>query len=240
MFGHLICGSYHLPLDGEEDDEYTRSKNNTYKRRRDSKNPYSTRGLDKFSNLLSDLEEKRQKIYSEVGSEDISLVRFAYRNSDDCVPIVVKVKDKSKGTQNINGETKENPQALDKYPIESSSKEVEKLKPESKRKRFSWDLKVDNLRKPSYYLPLVIIFILLFLALFGRSVAILFTSIGWYLVPTITGRGRRLSRKKKLYVRKLSENKMVSDGLLSSSSPRSPLASKDNSSPQQHGHRKSW
>ncbi|GLT26228.1 hypothetical protein SLA2020_013100 [Shorea laevis] len=33
---------------------------------RDSKNPYSSRGLDKFSAVLAELEEKKQKIYSQI------------------------------------------------------------------------------------------------------------------------------------------------------------------------------
>ncbi|KAF2309635.1 hypothetical protein GH714_004394 [Hevea brasiliensis] len=67
---------------------------------KDSKNPYSTRGLDKFSALLADLEEKRQQIYSQVDSQDISFVRFVYSSSNDCVPIIVKLKDQNKQDQN--------------------------------------------------------------------------------------------------------------------------------------------
>ncbi|GMH13639.1 hypothetical protein Nepgr_015480 [Nepenthes gracilis] len=51
--------------------------------------------------------------------------------------------------------------------------------------------------------------VLLFLALFGRSVAILCTSLGWYLVPTMTSRSSDLRRsvKKKDYSKRLVDNK---------------------------------
>ncbi|KAG6608423.1 hypothetical protein SDJN02_01391, partial [Cucurbita argyrosperma subsp. argyrosperma] len=61
---------------------------------KDKKNPYSDRGLDKFSALLTDLEQKRKQIYAQTDPENIVLVRFAYKNSDECVPVVVKQKEK--------------------------------------------------------------------------------------------------------------------------------------------------
>ncbi|GLT71185.1 hypothetical protein SLA2020_432190 [Shorea laevis] len=66
-------------------------------------------------------------------------------------------------------------------------------------------------RRPSYYLPAVVIFILLILLVFGRSFAILCTSVGWYMVPALKeseNTRRPSTTKKKEYVRGLSENKM--------------------------------
>ncbi|XP_007029922.2 PREDICTED: uncharacterized protein LOC18599763 [Theobroma cacao] len=217
MFYPFFCGAFHHQK--EDDDELWSTPASTPKksrRKKDSKNPYSTRGLDQFSALLAELEEKRQQIYSQMGSEGI--VRFVYKNSNDCVPVVVKLKDK-KEEKNKTEDTK------DHHPESCVSEVVEKLPtpPESdekieQKKSFSWNIvKSQDWRRPSYYIPAVIISILLFLVFFGRSVAILCTCMGWYVVPTISGEGSNLrtSMKKKDYVRKLSGNKMVS-GKLSS------------------------
>ncbi|KAJ0024076.1 hypothetical protein Pint_08640 [Pistacia integerrima] len=185
-----------------------------------TKNPYSTRGLDKFSALLAELEEKKQKIYSQRGSEDISLVRFVYKDTDDFVPIVVKVKkEKTKSVDDI----KETPvqhesETVDKFLVDQSKDD----RIITKKKSFSWnDIKLNNWRRPSYYLPAAIILILLFLVFFGRSFAILCTSIGWYMVPTLQGENssNEISQeRKKKYVRRMSEIKTVSNEL---SSPKS-------------------
>ncbi|KAK9271066.1 hypothetical protein L1049_026655 [Liquidambar formosana] len=257
MLSPFFCGTFHQ----EEDDEPwsspsstpRRSRKNSFCKHKDSKNPYSTRGLDKFSALLSDLEEKRQQIYSQTGAQDISFVRFVYSNSNDCTPIVVKLKDKKQEKTNLAGDTKDKPithnseAALDKYPIESSagSKDVKLARMESDKKtmkkRLSWNImKLDRLWRPSYYLPAAIILILVLLAVFGRSVAILCTSLGWYLVPTIKARSENSRRpaKKKEYVRRLSENKMVSDGLSSGKSSHAGVVKEKSAG--EHGHRKSW
>ena len=228
---------------------FCRSHNNK------DKNPYAARGLDKFSELLADLEEKRQKIYAQTdGSEDISFVRFVYKNSNDLVPIVVKMKEnkkeektnKSSGTGNGDlvkqkQSTQNSEISHDKFPIETSvavnevkkSQGSEQSSKITKKSLLSWKMvEFDRLRRPSYYLPVVVILILIFLDVFGRSVAILCTSIGWYVVPTLKDNSsrKRTAVKKKDYVKKLSERKMVTEG---ASSPRIK-------SPKQHGHQRSW
>ncbi|KAJ7958263.1 putative ZCF37 [Quillaja saponaria] len=229
----ICCGTLH-----QEDVVCNISPASTPRKSRrnnkDNKNPYSTRGLDKFSALLDDLEEKRQKIYSQMGSEDISLVRFVYSNSNDFVPVVVKVKHKNeknnKSTKIKNKQMTQTSEVMDKTPMESTTAVNETNQPNSeagmkakKKESFSWKLiRLDKLRKPSYYLPLVVVLILVFLAVFGRSAAILCTCIAWYLVPTLKDSSRRRrSLKKKNYVRRVSEKKdyvrklsekMVSDG----------------------------
>ncbi|KAK8260402.1 hypothetical protein E1A91_D13G119500v1 [Gossypium mustelinum] len=93
MIYPFLCGTLHHQ---QEDDGIWSSSPvcspRKSKRKKDTKNPYSTRGLDQFSALLAELEEKRQKIYSQTGSQ--SMVRFVYKNSNDCVPVVVNLKDK--------------------------------------------------------------------------------------------------------------------------------------------------
>ncbi|XWS58595.1 hypothetical protein CRYUN_Cryun08bG0048000 [Craigia yunnanensis] len=241
MLYPCVCGAFHHQE--EDDDEFWISPVSTPRkprRKKDSKNPYSTRGLDQFSALLAELEEKRQRIYSQMGSQGI--VRFVYKNSNDCVPIVVKLKDK-KEEKNKPGNTKDHQpkryvsEVLDK--LQTPSKSNIKVEKKKKKKSLSWNVKLQNLRTPSYYIPAVIILILLFLVFFGRSVSILCTCIGWYIVPTISGEGSNLktSMKKKDYVRKLSENRLVS-GKLSSAKSNKFGAIRDKS-PQQHDPRKS-
>ncbi|XVF06704.1 hypothetical protein REPUB_Repub06bG0073500 [Reevesia pubescens] len=222
MFCPFLCGSFHHQEEEDDDAEFWISPVSTprkSRRKKDSKNPYSTRGLDQFSALLDELEEKRRQIYSQMGSQGI--VRFVYKNSNDCVPVVVKLKDK-KEEKNKPANSKDHQperyvsEVIDKLPTPSESEQ----KIEEKNRSFSWNVKLQNLERPSYYIPAVIILILLFLVFFGRSVAILCTCIGWYIVPTISGESSNLrtSMKKKDYVRKLSGNKLASGKL---SSPKS-------------------
>ncbi|KAL4283856.1 hypothetical protein GQ457_16G015390 [Hibiscus cannabinus] len=214
MFQPLICGAFNHQED--DDNELWSSPNSTPRRSRktkshnkDSKNPYSNRGLDKFSALLSELEDKKQKIYLQTGSQDISLVRFMYKNSTDVVPVVVKLKDKKEEPKTIPVETKDHHQPEVKHPMQTLNaakdaiKKTSRLQPDSenkknKKNRFSW-------RRPSYYLPAFFVLILVLLVFFGRSVSILFTCVGWYIVPTIQGESySKVSRamKKKDYVQK--------------------------------------
>ncbi|KAK8651588.1 hypothetical protein V6N13_141186 [Hibiscus sabdariffa] len=151
-----------------------------------------------FTALLAELEEKRQWIYSQMGTQDI--VRFVYKNSNDCVPLVVKLKDE-KDDKIESGATNNH------RPQRGVSEVTGKLQTPSgpdrkieKKKSFSWNAKLQNLRRPSHYIPAVIILILLSLVFFGRSVAILCTCIGWYMVSTISEEGSNLrtSMKKKI------------------------------------------
>ncbi|XP_065882127.1 uncharacterized protein [Euphorbia lathyris] len=209
MLSPFICGSFHNQE--HEDDEMSPSTSPTRKTKKsskDSKNPYSTRGLDKFSALLAELEEKRQQIYSQVGSQDISFVRFVYSSSNDCVPVIVKMKDQPKSPVHHHQGAKD--KTTDQSsPIhvnqETRLTEVDYKKNKKKRVYF----KLNKWRRPSFYMPLFMILILLFLAFFGRSVAILCTSIGWYLVPTLslktTSSSEKPAKKKKQLVRRFSE-----------------------------------
>ncbi|KAK8532158.1 hypothetical protein V6N13_131493 [Hibiscus sabdariffa] len=200
MSNLCLCGSgtFHRQEDEDGDDISVCSPRKS-KRKKDTKNPYSTRGLDRFTALLEELEEKRQKIYSQTGSQ--SLVRFVYKNANDYVPVVVNLKDKNE--EKIKPEnTKERyvSEAVNKLQIPSESGKNMDMKA---KKRLTWkSVEFQNLRKPSYYIPATIILILLFLTFVGRSVAILCTCVGWYMVPTIKGEGSNLRRsmKKKDYV----------------------------------------
>nr|XP_016498086.1 PREDICTED: uncharacterized protein LOC107816854 [Nicotiana tabacum] len=192
-----------------------RSKRTSLSRTKDSKyNPYADRGLDKFSALLANLEDKKQKIYTQMGSDDISFVRFVFSNSDSIKPIVVKLKDKNQTSSDDTDDDKQmikKSEFVDKQTTHEASSEIQERKVESKRRtlktNFFRKLKLANFKKPAYYLPLAIILILGFLAIYGRSFAILCTSIGWYLIPMIRSSTRRPKRKE--YVRKLSAKRVT-------------------------------
>ncbi|KAJ4960999.1 hypothetical protein NE237_020909 [Protea cynaroides] len=221
---------------------------------RKKKNPYSTCGLDKFSSLLGDLEERRRKIFSLVAShsqDDVPdyVVQFIYSNSGDWVPIVVKLRDHSnqsrRSTHDEHKHNKHNkhdkaqesttqkplpteaqaPAPDDhrhNYPPPSrctttpppinnnkgtststsssraySPPKVVQLQQERPSAAYASSLSASNnkkksqnrlqgyWRRPSQYLPLVLVLSLISLVIFGRSIAILLTSAWWYLVPTI-------------------------------------------------------
>ncbi|KAF9622376.1 hypothetical protein IFM89_031179 [Coptis chinensis] len=104
MFDMFVCGSSNF----DQVDEISTPHSSPPKRSRrvcnckttnkNAKNPFSTRGLEKFSSVLADLEEMKQKIYQNMGSdqEDSLMVRFGYSNAKDWIPIVVKLRDHEK------------------------------------------------------------------------------------------------------------------------------------------------
>nr|XP_043618549.1 uncharacterized protein LOC122590287 [Erigeron canadensis] len=153
-------------------------------------NPYSNRGLDKFEALLAELDLKRQNIFIQKGSEDVSMVKFIYESKNEVKPIIVRLRDQRKhdyssSTDSVTdfeyhkdvGFVKEIEEALETKPsIDECIKKI----------RFDeWNRKIGEWWKPSYSLPLFVIIILVLLLFFGRSFAILCTSIGWYMVPII-------------------------------------------------------
>ncbi|KAD0449179.1 hypothetical protein R6Q59_031369 [Mikania micrantha] len=193
---------------------------------KDSKNPYSNRGLDKFEALLADLDGKRQMIYTKKGSEDISLVRFMYSNSNDVKPIIVKVKHHRKQDKDQRPFKPENI----KTPVAVVSSS-DHLVGGGDGNVSSGDVVVqpsigcekmvgfDQLRRnfgewwrPWYGLPVFVMVILVLLVFFGRSFTIFCTSIGSYMMPTINGTYEIPKRKKKT-------------GKMAISSPRNVLKS---------------
>ncbi|XP_023536130.1 uncharacterized protein LOC111797376 [Cucurbita pepo subsp. pepo] len=198
-----------------------KSRNGLKTHNRDKKNPYSDRGLDKFSALLTDLEQKRKKIYSQTDPENIVMLRFAYKNSKECVPVVVKQKDKKEDKHTTDSE------AMATRPQQNTRPTTHK---HSDKKS---SLRVRNLRrlsKPSYYITAMVILILFLLSVFGRSVTIMCTCIVWYLIPVLkqSSSKYRPTTRRKENVRISIPNKMEHpDGISAVSSPI-------------RAHRKSW
>ncbi|OIW15572.1 hypothetical protein TanjilG_01095 [Lupinus angustifolius] len=225
----LVCGTFHH----EDDNPLLVSPGCSPRKskRKVDNNPYSTRGLDKFSELLADLDEKRQKIYSQMNPQDISFIRFVYSKTDDFVPIVVKVRNKDDKKQHKSEElrvvkarnlTPISESMVEKSGTESNAINVEERREQPKfefeakesKKSFIWSVKKWDMWKPSFYVPMVMILILMFLTMFGRSFATICTCVLWYIIPTLKDNNTlssnpRKSMKKKDYVRGLSEIKKV-------------------------------
>lgn len=263
----FICGTG--SFSNQDEDEAYVSPCSTPKRSRRSssfckimgrdgaaKNPYADRGLDKFYALLADLDDKKQKIYTQKGSEDIRFVRFVYTNDSDSTvkPIVVKVKEKttppiSKAAKNLIEQRSFKTAAAqpdhDATPPAPPPPEEETKKTMKKRRslRCKESFKIEDFKHPHFYFPVMVVLILLFLALFGRSFAILCTSILWYLAPTIAGESsaavssERKPKRKKEYVRKKSEIKMINE---TPSSPKSVINGLNQLQHQPHDRKRSW
>lgn len=179
--------------------------------------------MDKFSALLAEIDEKRQKIYAQLNPDEISIVRFRYSPDHNIKPIVVKVKPNPKPESEPKTDNHQKPKdedvnvpnhgTLSKLP--SSSSMVVENKYEKARVQLYEKVKGYKWNDPRFYLPVVIILILLSLVFFGRAFVIMCTSIGWYVIPTIANNGdsssylRRSFKKKDYTVRRLSNKKLM-------------------------------
>ncbi|PIN12438.1 hypothetical protein CDL12_14950 [Handroanthus impetiginosus] len=159
------------------------------------KNPYADRGLDKFSTLLAELEHKRQRIYAQMGSDDISSVRFVYPgDSKKAKPIVVKFKNKNKNFLRHSEADK----SSDEIP--ESTEMVVKQELENRYGKWNGIF--------GYCLGVIIVVMLVLLVIYGRVFAIIWATIGWYLVPMVVGRSRIGGKKRK---RKVNEEPSCSE-----------------------------
>lgn len=234
MFSPFSCGNFSQHVDDDEPvtdhSPYSTPKKSRPRRStgllhrinsRDNKNPYANVGLEKFSAVMAELEEKKQQIYAQTGSQDETLVHFVYKKPDDSVPvpIVVILKDKKDDKTKSGGSS---PHRDEKHVV-STNRTTEAKKhvtasDELTKKRVYKKRSDVGMMMPSFYLPVAVIFILVLLAVFGRSIAILCTSIGWYAVPTLkeyqsssTSPRSRTTKKKDEFIRRLSDKRMVAD-----------------------------
>lgn len=219
----MLCGNLSLVDDGQ----WSPRSSSHRRSRRKEKNPYANRGLDQFKMVSADLQARKEKIMAQVGASDRFLVWFAHANLRDWVPIIIRLREpKQQKLDAVIGDNQP-PQrslvAVQKSPVGSSAaQEVAPTHaagvPDGRmKKRFSSGVKnnfmVMNMRRPSNYWPVVVILILLCLVMFGRSFAIMCTSICWYLVPTNRVGNVNLRRSmNKNYGRRLSEKNLAGDG----------------------------
>lgn len=170
-----------------------------------NENPYSARGLDKFTMVLAELETKREKIMAKTGTQDVAMIRFMYNNSQDWVPIVIKPKEKDMNLmiqeRKVNNDKDESKTTRKEIDLKKKTAKVEK---KVNDKNVKWD---EWLKwRGSYNWLLVMVLILVCLVMFGRVFAICCVSIWWYAAPTMKER----SIKKKEYVRRLSDKRLGS------------------------------
>ncbi|XP_066381242.1 uncharacterized protein [Miscanthus floridulus] len=227
-------------------------------------NPYASRGLDKFSVVLSELESKREKILRRVGSDvdaDHLMVRFVQSEKKGWVPIVVKLPHEEE-QQAADGAKKKQSKQASKPASQSSTPPTEPSSPKEdpvavqakatvppakKSKaggvRWSWAWGRKMMR-PCHYWPLAMTLLLLCLVVFGRVFAICCTSIWWYLLPILSGEealstGRSPATKPRKDVSFKAGDKLAvappnSHGKRSSSAG----AAHEMISPRSHAHRK--
>ncbi|KAJ3697910.1 hypothetical protein LUZ61_001615 [Rhynchospora tenuis] len=206
------------------------------KRKSTSKNnPYASRGLDKFSTVLSELESRKEKIIATTGSDDHVLVRFKHTESNDWVPIVVRLPEtkeepvKGKGSdKHHHRRTVSTPTSPRPLPVQVKDEaRVKEVKDGDKKKKtksgfFSWISL--NKMKPYSYWPWAIVIVLLSVVFFGKVFAVCCTSIWWYLVPTLNGEDLGILRvhpnKRKILKRRALSDEMVGDKAKSTSPPR--------------------
>ncbi|KAK3125538.1 hypothetical protein QOZ80_7BG0606250 [Eleusine coracana subsp. coracana] len=173
-------------------------------------NPYASRGLDKFSTVLSELESRREKILSRVGPDvdaDHLMVRFVQSEAKGWVPIVIKLPSEEEQAADTkkrqsNKQVKSTSTSRSSTPTEPlSPKEdaatkhvvvpaVKAAVPAKKKKAGSgerWSWSWGRMVRPCQYWPLALVLLLLSLVVFGRVFAICCTSIWWYLLPILTG-----------------------------------------------------
>lgn len=265
MCSPLICGTSNFPAEEYDYEELLspcKAPRKSSKKTKERKNPYANRGREKFDALLAELESKKQKIYTQKGSQDISFIRFVSTSSGDWKPIVVKAKGRiSQGHSHELTSDKNIVKNGDKVSMEKASQHVKEgfqetkggtmsKNPEKKsiRSSISWCFfKMENLRHPSCYMTVMFILILLLLTVSGRTFTIICTSIGWYMLPMIKEKSKSSSsslssnpnavKKKKEYNRRLSERDIVTKG---TASPTSVLDGPEDKSPVKHTHTKSW
>ncbi|WOL11642.1 hypothetical protein Cni_G20406 [Canna indica] len=196
----------------------------TKKKAAATKNPYSARGRDKFSALLSELEARRAKIIATAGgSQGVAMVRFTCSSSDDWIPIVIKIRDEDKPRDRARSP----PPAAAKLPSSEeiaekprTPPEVEEMAPATvlarkRKERFCWTSAWKSVRLNCLcWPPLVVLLMLLCLVVFGRVFAICCTTVWWYLLPLMEcgergGMSLRRPTKKKDYGRRLSSKKPI-------------------------------
>uniref|UniRef100_A0A0E0EDQ7 ZCF37 n=1 Tax=Oryza meridionalis TaxID=40149 RepID=A0A0E0EDQ7_9ORYZ len=108
-------------------------------------NPYASRGLDKFSTVLSELESRREKILRQVGGGapgeggggggggEHVLVRFVQSEGKGWVPIVVKLPPEEEQQQRKGGKNKRKQQAAATSATSSRSSTPPTSEPASPR-----------------------------------------------------------------------------------------------------------
>lgn len=187
-------------------------------------NPFASRGLDKFSTVLAELESRREKVLRRVdGGGDSVMVRFVQSGAKGWVPVVVKLPPEEPAAK---GEPKKkcklraavspplsqpstprstecaSPREDFKRPAAAAKATAVAVAP-AKKKAAATTAAVGRLSswgkkvtRPSQYWPFVAVLLLVSLVVFGRAFAICCTTVWWYLIPILSGGEEGQSAKK--------------------------------------------
>ncbi|EFH66053.1 predicted protein [Arabidopsis lyrata subsp. lyrata] len=134
---------------------------------KENKNPYSNQGLDKFSALLSELDEKRQSIYAKrLDPDGPPLVRFVFTSSGECVPVMIKTK-KAGQKKDVQDDFKvKKKDVLDDFKFKTESKtehEIEIKKADLETEQQQSYVVNENLKKisrPNHLFPVTVVLVL--------------------------------------------------------------------------------
>lgn len=210
-------------------------------------NPYASRGLDKFSMVLAELESRREKVLRRVDGGDHVMVRFVQSDTKGWVPIVVKLPTEEPAAKAESKKKCKFKLAVSSTPppTQPPSPRTESTSPRgddavlhaaavtapvvaaapTKKKasaagRWSWGNKAI---RPSQYWPFLAVLLLLSLVVFGRMFAICCTSIWWYLVPILNGEdeGPRSMGKTGRHLGKKASDKKIGEKITWASLPPS-------------------
>ncbi|URE01206.1 GDSL-like Lipase/Acylhydrolase [Musa troglodytarum] len=215
----MFCGT--ASFKNIDDDAPTPSSPMASKKKA-SKNPYSTRGLDKFSTVLGDLEARRRKIMEKAGPQGaVSMVKFMYSNSTDWIPVVVRRRDRQDDDAKVpivSGGVEEAAPAMGRAKAVPEEKVKSRLAWGAAEEVKGW---VRRNWRGSYYWPLVVLVALVCLVMFGRVFAICCMLVWWYLMPVVHGEGgdvRRYVNKINNHGRRISNTRISATSMVPHSS----------------------
>ncbi|OAY81321.1 hypothetical protein ACMD2_18305 [Ananas comosus] len=219
----MFCGTSSFKhIDGDDPRAPVATSPKGSKKKAGNKNPYSTRGLDKFSAVLLDLESQRQKIMARAGSQGVAMVQFMYKSTNDWIPVVVRLRNRQDEESRVSGAQKLAPAsptlAGDGGAGEAAGGAKAVAKEERKgNKGFAW-----GGWRESHSWMLVVVVMLVCIVVFGRVFAICCTSICWYLVPSLKGGSgmneRRFKMGREQHARRLSDKRLGAKKVVGASS----------------------
>lgn len=191
----MLCGNKSFNLVDDHDSCKKKQSSSS-----SSQNPFSASGLDKFEKVLQELDRKKAKVLLRAKSHGDASVRFTYKlESEDWIPIIIR-KSEAKEAEVRPAKASGPRKRLSAPPslrVErgSGGGVVNKM-----RRVVSWELGRSYAWRGGQCWALVIIVTLVVASLMiGRSFAICWATVSWYLAPLVSGgssglRGRELGR----------------------------------------------
>ncbi|OVA05877.1 hypothetical protein BVC80_1701g8 [Macleaya cordata] len=144
-----------------------------------------------------------------MGTQEISLIRFCYSKSKGWVPIVIKLRNQNQYKPKLVGSKYEQVMQNSEPKLPEPAKVILGSDGRTKKKSLL-DRSVNSSRcRVPYYWGMVIILILLCLAIYGRSFAIICNTILWYWMPKMKTKelnSRTSMKKNESFVKKMGIN----------------------------------